>query len=390
MANFDYPGESATQAIYNDEWAPFRSNLGATTALANLDFYCQSGTVVDAAGNPVSYPCPANHQSSASGRISSPRSTSCPRIGMSYYNAGQLVLHHPTSHGLTLDFSYTFSNSIDMGSDAERGTEFNGRIGGNFSNITQHLETLPEPRPLGLRYPSPHYRGLGLSAALRPGRRYLSSANTRHQRPSRRMAMVGHQSLVQRPALQPSEPGWTTDWQIGSYGVVTGKVKMQKHILNGSPQVFADPAAINAEPPPVVLSVFLIPVMPANATTSAVTESSASIPGWPNPGSSRNTVRSNSTGRSSTSPTVSGSTRTEFIWVQGLTGGNLGSYSAMQNAAAAHAVWPSLRLLTCVRNPALQPMAGDHHDLRLFFAFDLLQPGRPFQILGLDGAATHP
>ena len=116
MANFDYPGESATQAIYNDEWAPFRSNLGATSALADLDFYCFSGSLG------VSYPCPANHVPRFwQDQFSSLYALST--IGMSYYNAGQLVLRHPTSYGLNLDFSYTFSNSIDLGSDPERGTE---------------------------------------------------------------------------------------------------------------------------------------------------------------------------------------------------------------------------------------------------------------------------
>ena len=40
MANIDYDGESATQAIYSDEWAPYRYSYGATTALADIDFYC--------------------------------------------------------------------------------------------------------------------------------------------------------------------------------------------------------------------------------------------------------------------------------------------------------------------------------------------------------------
>jgi hypothetical protein len=38
------------------------------------------------------------------------------------------------------------------------------------------------------------------------------------------------------------EPGWTTDWQIESYGVVTGKVKMRRHFdANGNPQFFDNP-----------------------------------------------------------------------------------------------------------------------------------------------------
>ena len=41
-------------------------------------------------------------------------------IGVSSYNAAQFVLRHPMTHGLQMDFSYTFAKSMDMGSDAER------------------------------------------------------------------------------------------------------------------------------------------------------------------------------------------------------------------------------------------------------------------------------
>ena len=41
-------------------------------------------------------------------------------LGTSSYNAGQFMLHHPMSHGLQVDFSYTYSKSIDLGSDTER------------------------------------------------------------------------------------------------------------------------------------------------------------------------------------------------------------------------------------------------------------------------------
>ena len=44
------------------------------------------------------------------------------------------------------------------------------------------------------------------------------------------------------------EPGWTTDWQQGSYGVVTDKsaARVQRHFdASGNPQFFANPSAIN-------------------------------------------------------------------------------------------------------------------------------------------------
>jgi hypothetical protein len=41
-------------------------------------------------------------------------------IGNSNYHAGQLILRHPMTHGLQVDFSYTLSKSMDWGSDTER------------------------------------------------------------------------------------------------------------------------------------------------------------------------------------------------------------------------------------------------------------------------------
>jgi hypothetical protein len=242
MANFDYPGESATQAIYNDEWAPFRSNLGATTALGDLDFYCFSGTLG------VNYPCPANHVP----RFWQDQFSSLyvlNTIGMSYYNAAQLVIHHPTSYGLNLDFNYTFSNSIDMGSDAERGTEFNNTAtsgGGNFSNILNTWKPY-----LNRAHSDFDVRHLITAdwvyqIPVGKGRKYLASANTAVN------ALIGgwQWSGINRWStglpFSLTEPGFTTNWQIESFGVVTGNVKMQKHVVNGAPEVFANPNAINS------------------------------------------------------------------------------------------------------------------------------------------------
>jgi hypothetical protein len=43
------------------------------------------------------------------------------------------------------------------------------------------------------------------------------------------------------------DPGWTTDWQQSSNGVVTGKVKTRRHFdQNGAPQFFDNPDTINS------------------------------------------------------------------------------------------------------------------------------------------------
>jgi hypothetical protein len=47
-------------------------------------------------------------------------------IGRSNYNAGQFMIRHRVTHGLTWDFNYTYSKSIDEGSNAERISLFEG------------------------------------------------------------------------------------------------------------------------------------------------------------------------------------------------------------------------------------------------------------------------
>ena len=94
MQDYDYPGESATQAIYNNEWAPYRYDYGETTALADLDFYCYYG-------------CPNGTQFWQS-QFSSLYAWSS--IGTSSYNAMQFTLRHPTSHGLTPTSTTRFPN----------------------------------------------------------------------------------------------------------------------------------------------------------------------------------------------------------------------------------------------------------------------------------------
>jgi len=228
MAGYDYPGESATEAIYNHEWAPNRSTYGETQALADLDFSCLYG-------------CPLGMRF-WQGQFSSIYALST--IGMSYYNAGQLVLRHPTASGLSLDFSYTFSKSIDMGSDVERGTQFN-LGGGNFSNIintwkpylnratsdfdTRHLITADWV------YQLPFGRG----------RRFLRSADSVADGLIGGWQLSGISRWTSGLPFSLSGP-WATDYLFRSFAVVTGKIQTQKHIVNGAPQVFTDLDAINA------------------------------------------------------------------------------------------------------------------------------------------------
>ena len=242
MTGIDFAGESATQAIYNYEWAPYRAQFGATTALADLDFYC----VYLSNSQCASYqPKFWQDQFSSLYALSS--------IGMSYYNAGQITLRHPMTHGLLLDFNYTLSRSIDMGSDAERSTEFTGAPPGSASSGNGSSSILNTWKP---------YLNRGVSDF---DTKHLITVDAVYQLPFGRGKMLAGDANAIADALiggwqlsginrwssglpfSVNEPGWTTDWQIESYGVVTGNVKAHKSIdANGNPQYFANPGAINS------------------------------------------------------------------------------------------------------------------------------------------------
>jgi hypothetical protein len=233
MAGVDYPGESATQAIYNNEWAPYREQYGATTSLSDIDFFCYYG-------------CPAGYQSKFwQNQFSSLYALTT--IGMSYYNAAQITLRHPMKHGLQGDFNYTYSKSIDFGSDAERTSEFSNGVAFAFSEILNTWK--PYLNKAVSDFDTHHLVTLDYVYALPvgKGRAFLNQAKWPLD------ALVGGWQLsgifraTSGLPFSLNEPGWTTDWQIESYAVTTQKVKMNRHFdQNGNPQFFADATAINS------------------------------------------------------------------------------------------------------------------------------------------------
>jgi hypothetical protein len=232
MANVDFPGESATQAIYHNEWAPFRGNLGATTALADIDFFCVYG-------------CPAGYQSKFwQNQFSSLYALST--IGMSYYNAGQVTLRHPMSHGLQADISYTYSRSIDYGSDAERATEFSNGVALGSSSI---INTWNPSLNRGVSdFDTTHLITVDWVYQLPFGRgaKFLSNTNGLVNAFIGGWQLSGILRATSGLPFSVFDPGWTTDWQQSGNGVVTGKVKTRFHFdQNGAPQFFDSPSAIN-------------------------------------------------------------------------------------------------------------------------------------------------
>jgi hypothetical protein len=123
MKNLDYVGESATQAIFNNSWAPERYTNGETFSLVQLDFGPYNSFPA------VNYPAQPRFFSNQFSSL-----YAWDTIGTSSYNALQFTLRHPSSHGLTIDAGYTFSKSLDLGSETER-TSQEGNTDDAYTNF---------------------------------------------------------------------------------------------------------------------------------------------------------------------------------------------------------------------------------------------------------------
>jgi hypothetical protein len=226
MQNYDGPGESATQAIYNNEWAPLRYPYGETSALADIDFYC-------------SYGCPNGTQFWQK-QFSSLYAWSS--IGTSSYNALQITLRHPYSHGLTADFNYTFSKSLDIGSGSEHSNEqstdafggtgiqnsWNPKLNKSVSDFdTRHLITIDWV----------------YSIPVGRGKAYLGNSSRITDAILGEWQFSGLTRWSSGLPFSLAEPGWTTDWEQEGFGVLTAPVKVKRHLVNGVPQVFAGDTA---------------------------------------------------------------------------------------------------------------------------------------------------
>ena len=237
---YDGTGKSATQNIYTLEWAPYRQNLGATTALADLDFACGDYG--------VTY-CPAGYQSKFyQDQFSSLYALSS--IGMSYYNALQVSLRHPMTHGVQFDFNYTYSKSIDYGSDAERATEDSGVNTTGISTASSAI--INTWRPYLNKAVSDfdtHHIVTVDTVMLLPvgrGRHYLNQTNHLVDAFVGGWQFAGIFRTTSGLPFSLNEPGWTTDYQQEGYGIVTGNLKAKKTFSAlGNVDYFANPTAIN-------------------------------------------------------------------------------------------------------------------------------------------------
>jgi hypothetical protein len=175
-------------------------------------------------------------------------------MGTSSYNGLQFALHQQETHGLQFDAYYTFSKSIDLGSDAERTGPNATSFGGYFSQIIDVY------KPKGNRAPSDYdvrhaitMNALGALPFGR-GRLFASSANKLTD------TFIGGWNLTGLTHWTSGLPfgsidglGWNTDWADQSWNVATGPILSggHAHDSGGQPNAFKSQAvALNNIRPP--------------------------------------------------------------------------------------------------------------------------------------------
>ena len=199
-------GESATQAIYTNEWAPFRSNLGATSALADIDFFCglwlPGRLSVEVLAEPVLLSLRPVHRRHELLQ----RRPDHPAPSHEPWLAGRYQLHLLALHRLRL---------------RRRTLARSSRTASTYGKQQHHqyLESRSQSRRLGLRHHPSVDRRLGLSASIRQRRevpeRYATALSN---------AFIGGWQLsgiIRATSGLPFsviDPGWTTDWQQSGDG----------------------------------------------------------------------------------------------------------------------------------------------------------------------------
>jgi hypothetical protein len=242
-------GLSATQGIYNNLFLVEHGNDIANPFY--LDVICQYPS-----GAPIGSPCPRSLF--WSNQYSSLYAWST--IGSSSYNAGQFMLRHAMSHGLQMDFGYTYSKSIDLGSDAERTSTFGttsttSSIGGK-TTFSQIIDTWNPSKNRGPSdFDTRHIITMDWFYQLPfgSGKAFASSAHGFTE------ALIGGwqfsglarwTSGFPFSVLSGLNGGWPTNWNWRSWMVQTAPMKTGLyHNAQGDPMAFPDPAALQAAIP---------------------------------------------------------------------------------------------------------------------------------------------
>jgi hypothetical protein len=160
-------------------------------------------------------------------------------IGNSAYNAGQLLLRHAMSHGLQFDLNYTYSHSLDVGSDAERIGDLGGPGDQIYNAWSPRLQrgtsTFDTTHQINSNwvYELPFGRGRAFTAG---GGRVAN-------------AILGGWDVsgVLRwtsgfPVSIGNGAAWATNWDLSGFATQIGpNPKVATTIVNGQPNLFKNP-----------------------------------------------------------------------------------------------------------------------------------------------------
>lgn len=160
-------------------------------------------------------------------------------IGTSDYHSGQLTLRKRLSHGLSFDFNYTYSHSIDTSSGLERSGAFGG---GAFIQNPLDLDANRGSSDFDIR----HLINANFIAELPfgQGRKLWNNVGSLGN------ALIGGWTLTGifryntgLPAPSPFDQGrWATNWNLSSNGVAIRPIK-ESPTRKGDPNLFSDVTA---------------------------------------------------------------------------------------------------------------------------------------------------
>ena len=247
-------GMSATQGVYNLYFgnspgpeAQFRGNESSALFLLDVPGFLSP----DCSSNNTCY------------RFFDPQYSSLyawSSMGTSSYNGLQFALHQQTIHGVQFDAYWTFSKSLDLGSDTERTGPTATSFGGYSSQIINTYN------PKGNKGPSDYDVRQAVTAnaigglPFGKGRAFASNANRLVD------AFIGGWNLTGLLHWTTGLPwssvdglGWNTDWADQSWNVATGPIPSGGHHYDsaGQPNAFRNqtgdpstsPALGNIRPP---------------------------------------------------------------------------------------------------------------------------------------------
>jgi hypothetical protein len=230
---------TATQNLY--EVFSCNQGLDMTTQLLSIDWYCDPTGATNfpcATVNGVTQPFQFWDQQFSSLYV-------WRASGTSSYNGLQASLRRKMAGGLQFDFNYTFSKSIDLGSDAERVSQYEG--GGFASYIMNTWDPSQNRGPSD--FDATHQFNANFMYQLPYGKgKHFNSTGVVG-------AIFGDWELTGIYRMTSGFPTtvndgnyWPTNWENTANAVLVGpKPESGTFMVNGSPNIFRDPSsAINA------------------------------------------------------------------------------------------------------------------------------------------------